>query len=107
MRGMLPTPRFGLHPTEQRRLSPSLLQNIVKLVEAISQKIGTVKMTGLPDATDCEAAVSMVGIGAKIGVIGESGTPVGTDAAAGMKSEVVNPSRLRGTNPPSGCETTT
>lgn len=33
--------------------------------------------------------------------------PVGTDAAAGMNSEVENPLRLRGTYPPSGCETTT
>lgn len=66
-------------------------------------------LAGLRDATDCEAALKMVGFGAgaKIGVMGESGTPVGTDAAAGMNSEVVNPLRLRGTNPPSGCDTTT
>lgn len=64
-------------------------------------------MAGLPDATDCEAALNTVGIGAKIGVMGESGTPVGTDAAAGTNNEVENPSRLMGTNPPSGCETTT
>lgn len=64
-------------------------------------------MTGLPDATDCEAALNMVGAGAKIGVMGERGTPVGTDAAAGINSEVVNPLRLIGTYPPSGCETTT
>lgn len=69
--------------------------------------MGTVKIAGLPDATDSEAALNTVGIGAKIGVMGESGTPVGTDAAAGMNTEVLNPSRLMGTNPPSGCETTT
>lgn len=51
--------------------------------------------------------LNMVGAGAKIGVIGERGTPVGTDAAAGMNNEVVNPLRLMGTNPPSGCDTTT
>lgn len=68
-------------------------------------------LAGLPDATDCEAAVNMLGagegIGAKIGLLSERGTPVGTDAAAGMNSEVVNPLRSMGTNPPSGCDTTT
>lgn len=64
-------------------------------------------LAGLHDATDCEAMLNMVGAGAKIGVIGERGTPVGTDAAAGINNEVVNPLRLMGTNPPSGCDTTT
>lgn len=79
----------------------------MKLVKTFKRVFLGVRIAGLQAATDCEAAFNMVGIGAKIGVMGENATPVATDAAAGINSEVVNPLRLIGTYPPSGCETTT